>query len=116
MNKIDFGYKKFFPTLEKVLPEKGENRLAFFKRQFKGCFNREEISIITKFIKNHGHQPMLPIWKKQGCYIVSATRAFYNLENRDKILNGLMIADLLYAYPNIELELMEKIEEGEKEK
>jgi hypothetical protein len=100
---------KFFPKLQKLDRKKGENRLKFFCRQFKGMFTKAQQNELQTFIIANGFRPMEPIWPNQGCYILAAADTFEKHPMRDKYLSALMIADMVWAYPGLEVELLRKI-------
>ena len=99
-----------FKGLQKLLPRKGEKRLGFFRRQFKGVFTKAQEAELCTFINANGFRPMEPIWRRQGCYILAAADTFENHPQRDRYLSALMLADLVWAYPKLELVLLQKID------
>lgn len=99
----------YFPELERIAPLKGEDRLKFFKRQFKSMFSTLERKQIHKFIQDYGYQPLFPNWPKRGCYPISAFRYFIDHPNRDKIVSALLVGDLLQNYPKLEFQLLEEM-------
>lgn len=95
-----------FPELTRLEPRKGETRAEFFNRQFGNKLSAIEHREVIRFINQYGHQPMLPDWPKRGCYGISAFKHFMKHSNRDALVSAILIADLLYAYPETEQRLV----------
>lgn len=109
MNSILAISTTHFTEFKKLIPRSGENRLQFFKRQFKRFF-KKDMKKINQFIVEYGYQPMLPDWIRQkGCYAVSAFKYFFDHPNRNQIVSALMFADLLYKHPKVEIDIIERV-------
>ena len=99
-----------FKDLKKLEPFPGEDRMQFFKRQFKGYFDHDMWNAILRFINLHAHQPMLPYWPHIGCYPLSAIKVF---NGYPMIISAIWVGDCIWCRPQVERHLLSIIRKGE---
>lgn len=105
MKNLEKQFKSYF-DFSPMTVKKGENRYNYFMRMFKGCFTAKQLFAVKQFMNKNAYQPLFPIYKKRGCYLVSAYKYF---KNNKKLLLAVWFADRIQDFPEVQVQIQQII-------